>query len=266
MTRIVHLSDLHFGDVKEALVQPLFRAVKEARPELVVVSGDLVQRARDSQFARARAFLDALRLPWISVPGNHDIPLLNLFQRFIRPFAAYQRGINTDLQPDLSLGKLRFFGVNSVDPFSWRRGVARPRDIDRVCMQMRHGPKDVTNILIFHHPLEEPPGFEKGETRGADEALAALSEAGLHVVLSGHLHHWNPAPGVDFTHSRPILQVQTPTALSGRAGEDHHGFAVLDFDGPVLRLTPWFPDAAESQFRPAETLLYSRETGPWLQV
>lgn len=265
MTRIVHLTDLHFGEVKEALVQPLCRAIKKAQPELVVVSGDLVQRARSGQFAQARAFLDGLKTPWIAVPGNHDIPLLNLFQRFLRPFAAYQRWIDVQLEPDLRLGNLRFFGVNSVDPCSWRKGIARQDDIERVCMQIRQGPKDVTNIMIFHHPLEEPEGFEKGETRGADQALAKLAEAGLHVVLSGHLHHWNPAPGIDFTHTRPILQVQNGTALSGRAGEDHHSFAVLDFDGPTLRLTPWFADASAGSFQPVETLHYTRESGAWRQ-
>ena len=78
MRTIVHLSDMHFGRFDQRLVAPLVRTVQRIAPDLVAISGDLTQRARRSQFAQARAFLDRLPTPRLVVPGNHDVPLFNL--------------------------------------------------------------------------------------------------------------------------------------------------------------------------------------------
>ncbi|KKL56821.1 hypothetical protein LCGC14_2241560, partial [marine sediment metagenome] len=81
MRRILHLSDLHFGRIRTDLVDPLLSSIHQLRPDLVVLSGDLTQRARRRQFADARAFLDRIEAPTLTVPGNHDVPLDNLFVR-----------------------------------------------------------------------------------------------------------------------------------------------------------------------------------------
>jgi 3',5'-cyclic AMP phosphodiesterase CpdA len=98
MRTIVHLSDLHFGRVDQQLIEPLIKTISEIKPDLVAVSGDLTQRARSRQFVEARAFLDALPEPQIVVPGNHDIPLHNIFARFLGPLDKYRRYITDDLQ------------------------------------------------------------------------------------------------------------------------------------------------------------------------
>src|SRR5215204_973472 len=99
MRSILHLSDLHFGRVNPVLLEPLMTTVREVEPDVVAISGDLTQRARSHQFQQARAFLDALPTPQIVVPGNHDIPLHNLFARFVEPLTKYRRYITEDLQP-----------------------------------------------------------------------------------------------------------------------------------------------------------------------
>ena len=85
MRVLVHLSDLHFGRIDRALLSPLARRVLALRPDLVVVSGDLTQRAKSAEFRDARRFLDTLPAPLLVVPGNHDIPYYNVFQRFFQP-------------------------------------------------------------------------------------------------------------------------------------------------------------------------------------
>ena len=85
MRTLVHLSDLHFGRVDEALLEPLIESVRAAKPDVVVVSGDLTQRARTGQFRDAAAFLARLPSPQIVVPGNHDVPLHNMLARFPDP-------------------------------------------------------------------------------------------------------------------------------------------------------------------------------------
>ena len=87
MRVVAHLSDLHFGRIDPAALEPLRRRVIELTPDLVVISGDLTQRARAQQFREARAFLDSLPGPQIVVPGNHDVPLYNVLARFLRPLA-----------------------------------------------------------------------------------------------------------------------------------------------------------------------------------
>src|SRR5258706_15051509 len=99
MRTLVHLSDIHFGRVDQAIINPLIQTICDLNPAVVAVSGDLTQRARAREFKDARAFLDALPRPQIVVPGNHDIPLHNVFLRFARPLDKYRRYISKDLSP-----------------------------------------------------------------------------------------------------------------------------------------------------------------------
>src|SRR3954451_17492079 len=112
MRTIVHLSDLHFGRVNPLLLDPLLKIVKEIGPDVVAVSGDLTQRARSHQFQQARSFLDALPKPQIVVPGNHDIPLHNVFARFLEPLTKYEHYITEDLQPAYEDEEVMIVGVN----------------------------------------------------------------------------------------------------------------------------------------------------------
>lgn len=89
MRTLVHLSDIHFGRVDATIIEPLVALIAELKPDVVTISGDLTQRARSEQFQEARAFLDRLPNPQIVVPGNHDVPLYNVFARF------FSRSINT---------------------------------------------------------------------------------------------------------------------------------------------------------------------------
>src|SRR4029079_19628242 len=114
MRTILHLSDLHFGRVNPLLVDPLLKIVKEIGPDLVAVSGDLTQRARSHQFQQARSFLEALPKPQIIVPGNHDIPLHNVFARFVQPLPEYRGYITTDLQPVYADEEMVVVGVNTA--------------------------------------------------------------------------------------------------------------------------------------------------------
>ncbi|HUF24294.1 MAG TPA: metallophosphoesterase, partial [Vicinamibacterales bacterium] len=93
MRTLVHVSDLHFGRIDPAVVEPLRRAMLAAGPDLIAISGDFTQRAKRSEFAAARAFLDSLEPPKLVVPGNHDVPLWNAAARFLTPLSRYRRYI-----------------------------------------------------------------------------------------------------------------------------------------------------------------------------
>jgi len=248
MTRLIHLTDLHFGLHHEDLVARLHGAILSNRPDVVVVSGDLTQRALKRQFAEAMRFIRDLGTPFIVIPGNHDLPFFNPFARLLNPFGAFRAGAAPDLTPTLQIGSLRLFGANTADPFKWRGGIARIAEIDRICRSAGNSASDVTNILVCHHPLLEPPSFERGETRGAAAAMTKLADAGVRVVLSGHLHHWTTGLGIGNETSSAIFHMQTSTALSARIGERDHGFAVMDFEGDALSVAPWIINEASLQF------------------
>jgi len=114
MRTIVHLSDLHFGRIDEALIAPIVAQIHEIAPDLIVVSGDLTQRAKSEQFMEARQFLDALPQPQIVVPGNHDVPLFNVMARFFRPLTKYRRYITQQLQPIFIDEEIAVIGINTA--------------------------------------------------------------------------------------------------------------------------------------------------------
>src|SRR6187397_3032956 len=122
MRRVAHISDLHFGRTNPTVVAALILKLRDLAPDVVVVSGDLTQRARARQFQEARHFLDALDRPTIVVPGNHDVPLENLFDRFFRPFAKYRKYITEDLSPTFHDEELAVVGINTARSFTRASG------------------------------------------------------------------------------------------------------------------------------------------------
>lgn len=263
MTRLVHLTDLHFGLHRPELVAPLREAVLSAAPDVVAVSGDLTQRALPGQFAQAIAFLRDLARPCLMVPGNHDLPAFNPLLRLFDPFRPFRKGAATDLTPALQVGRLRLFGLNTADPLRWRGGLARPAEIDRIRNALRDTPAGCTNIAVCHHPLEEPPGFQRGETGGGDVALERLAGAGVHVTLSGHLHHWTTGLGIAEEGARAVFQMQSGTALCGRPRERDHGFALMTFGADRLAVTLHILDEPSLTFLPRASRTYACRAGQW---
>lgn len=263
MQRIVHISDLHFGTEHPELLAPLRAAIDGAGAGMVAVTGDLTQRARRQQFRAARAFLDSLATPWISVPGNHDVPLDKVWDRLIRPFGRYREIIDADLSPVRRLGRLTLVGMNTVDPRAWQRGRIGRRAMRRACEALA-GAGGI-GIVLAHHPFEQRPDAGKTQMRHASTAAGALAACGAQVVLTGHLHQWRAEPFVTRNPDHHILQVQVGTSLSRRLRGEPNDLAVLDFDGDrleVRRLT-WAPGAGDAAFRTADVRRYDRIGSEW---
>jgi 3',5'-cyclic AMP phosphodiesterase CpdA len=161
MRTIVHLSDLHFGRVQEGTVEALSRAVHEIQPDLIAVSGDLTQRARRTQFEQARDFLRTLPDPKIIVPGNHDVPLYNIYNRFTRPLNKYKRYISEELEPFYCDNEIAAQGLNTARSLTFTRGRVNERQVG--LLQERLAPlKNVTKIIITHHPFDLPERYPLG--------------------------------------------------------------------------------------------------------
>lgn len=190
MRTLAHLSDLHFGRIDPDLVTPLVEAVHSARPDLVVISGDLTQRARFNQFREAKEFLKRLPQPQIVIPGNHDVPLHNMFARFARPFTRYRQIISNDLEPTYVDDEIAVVCINTAHAMTLRGGGRLARAaVLRAGDRLRSLDAQLLKIVVTHHPFAMPPVVsERHLVRGAVPAMSALAEAGADIFLAGHIH------------------------------------------------------------------------------
>jgi 3',5'-cyclic AMP phosphodiesterase CpdA len=202
---LAHLSDLHFGRVDRAVLEPLRRRLVELAPDLVVISGDLTQRARAHQFREARAYLDTLPKPQVVVPGNHDVPLYNVFARFFSPLAGYRRLIAEDVEPGFVDDEIAVLGINTARSLVFKGGGVSEAQLARVREQLSRLDGALTKILVSHHPFM---------------ALEKLADCGVHVLISGH-HHATRITG------RSVLMVEAGTATSHRTREEPNSFNLL---------------------------------------
>ncbi|MCZ0961655.1 metallophosphoesterase family protein [Paracoccus benzoatiresistens] len=261
MTRIVHLSDLHFGFHRAGLTDHLLERVNGAGADLVVVTGDVTHRGRRDQYDQAAAFLSRIQAPVMAVPGNHDVPLYNVLVRYLAPYAGYRRAMGPELTPTRQAGRVRVLALNSVDPCAVQRGVIREGEIGRLVGGL--DPLSM-NVVALHHPLEHLAEVDKELTRRAPEALARLERAGARIVLSGHLHVWATGAMLDQTAHPGVLQIQAGTALCGRPSDRQNEFAVLQIDGPLLTIERHVAPMDEPSFRPPEYEYFSHESGIWV--
>lgn len=190
MRILTHLSDLHFGRINPDLVTPLVEAIHSAHPDLVVISGDLTQRARSLQFREAKEFLQRLPQPQIVIPGNHDVPLHNLFARFARPFTRYRQIISDDLEPTYKDDEIAVVSINTAHAMTVRgAGRLARAAVLRACDRLRSLDAHLLKIVVTHHPFAMPPVVsERHLVRGAVPAMTALAEAGADIFLAGHIH------------------------------------------------------------------------------
>ena len=219
---ILHLSDPHFGTEKPRLVHALQRLCWHLKPELVVVSGDLTQRARHSQFARAKHFLESLDCPYLVIPGNHDIPLFHLPKRVWQPFERYKKCFGT-LAPVHETEHFFVVGLNTITSHHHTKGSISPKQIERVGQLLEAAPKHKYKIVVTHQPFMVSQQEENKEAadipRLAQTALRRWSYVGLNGLLHGHLHQSAVYDLNEFYHlgqSHPILDIHAGTALSHR--------------------------------------------------
>jgi 3',5'-cyclic AMP phosphodiesterase CpdA len=235
---VAHISDLHFGRTDAAVVSGLKQAVAAAEPDLVVVSGDLTQRARSREFEEARAFLAALPQPKVVVPGNHDVPLYNPLTRWLRPLARYRRYIGDETQAFYADSEIAVLGINTARTLALKNGRINSTQVVRACGIFRPLGENVVRMVVTHHPFSLPEVKTPHRVMGrAKMALAAFAACKVDVVLSGHLHasHTGLADSVS-AGSHAALLVQAGTATSSRTRQEPNAFNLLRIENPYVTI------------------------------
>jgi 3',5'-cyclic AMP phosphodiesterase CpdA len=239
MTLLLQISDPHFGTEQPLVVEALLRLANTLQPDLVVMSGDITQRARRAQFSAARAFVDTFdtfsATPFVVVPGNHDIPLYNLFARVAHPYANHQRVFGHDLEPVFESAELLVIGVNTTRAYRRKDGEVSVQQVERVVRRLEHATARQLRVVVTHQPVVAARANDiRNLLHGREHAIERWSQAGVDLILGGHIH----LPYVTPLHvaykdlPRQMWAVQAGTSLSSRVrGSVPNSVNVIDYDG-----------------------------------
>ena len=264
MRTIAHLSDLHFGRHDETAAERLLADISQTKPNIIVVTGDLTQRARHRQFAAARAFLEKLPRPVVVVPGNHDVPLYDVVERFLGRLARYRRYISAELQPFFADDEIALLGLNTARSATFANGRISHKQAAAIKAVFSAVPADRLRVLAIHHPLVTPPAAGNFTPVGrAAMALEAITEAGVRLVLSGHRHRAlsGDLAGSDVIAKGSILFVHAGTAISTRLRGEPNSYNLLRVAPKAVSCT--VRAFTGNNFFNAETARYTLLGGRW---
>lgn len=217
---ILHLSDPHFGTERPQVVEALVRLSAARRPRLLILSGDITQRARRAQFRSARRFVDRLGIDDVlAIPGNHDIPLFNLAARLFAPYGNHRREFGAELEPAFESERLLVLTLNTTRRYRHKHGEVSQEQVERVAARLAQASADQLRVVVTHQPVAVTLEDDRRNLlRGRERALRRWAEAGADLILGGHIHlpfavplH-KREPGLP----RPVWAVQAGTAVSSR--------------------------------------------------
>lgn len=256
MSALLQISDTHFGTEQAPVVAALEVLVRETQPAVVVLSGDITQRATRAQFKAARAFMDRLQVPWIAIPGNHDIPLYQLGARLLAPYGRYSESFGTELEPEFTSPDWLVLTVNTTRWYRHEDGDVSDAQIAHVAERLAGATPSQLRVVVTHQPvLVTRPEDRGNRLHGADNALRRWAAAGADLVLGGHIHlpFVRPAHEADAQVSRALWAVQAGTAVSSRVrGGQSNSVNLLCASGSAVprscTVERWDHAAAEGRF------------------
>ena len=269
MRTIAHLSDPHFGRVERVTVQALIATVTEAKPDIVVVSGDLTQRAKEREFQEARQFLEALPSPQIVVPGNHDVPLYNVLARALKPLRNYQRYISKDLEPFYSDDEIAIVGINTARSLTFKNGRVNRQQVTRSCARLEACGENRTRVIVSHHPFDLPETHElHGLVGRAHMAMASFALCRVDLILSGHLHisHTSESAPRYKIPGHSALVIHAGTATSTRARSELNSFNIIQVDRSSVSIQCFTWNRERSSFSLSVTGQFQRTPAGWSRI
>lgn len=232
MIKLFHVSDVHFGAEDPVALDWFRERVAEERPDAVVMTGDLTMRARTREFEAGAKWLQSLGVPLTVEVGNHDIPYYSdPLRRMFRPYKRYG-AIEAMLEKPLDLPGVAIIPLKTTARAQWRwnwsKGYVNSRRIERTLALVRQVPKGKLIFVAAHHPLVDHGTQSSGSTRGGKRTLAALADAGVHAVLSGHVHDPFDVP---WERNGWTVRLIGAGTLSLRTRESPPAFNELRIDG-----------------------------------
>lgn len=254
--RIAHISDPHFGTEVPAVRDALLADLTSEPPDLLLLTGDITQRARRAQFASARAFLEALPpMPMLCLPGNHDLPLFDVFTRFTRPYERFRRYISPDLEPQFEDPRLAVLCIDATSPRRHKDGAVDAAQVQRTAARLQ-GLAQPFRLVATHQPLASATREDQRNViHGAQPALQGWIAAGADLFLGGHIHlpYCLQVGTDDGTRSAVLLQAGTCISHRTRQGIPN-SYNVIRLEQDLtqrrMRIERRDFDVASGSFRP----------------
>ncbi len=261
-TRLAYVADLHFGADDLVVAGALAGALRADEPDLLLVGGDLTQRARPSQYADARAWLSSIGVPHLATPGNHDIPLYDVLRRIRDPFGRYRAAVAPHLEGTWRGPETLVAAICTASPRRRVEGRVEPAQVARLAAVLAEPAPPHAAILLTHHPLVVPPGQRARSFEGGAGLLTTATAGGVDLLLSGHRHLPHEGPWLHRTASgRRVVALWAATACSHRRRGEHNGYALIDAAADRLEITTCRWDGKRFVREPVST--WSRAADGW---
>lgn len=268
--QILHLSDLHFGglaDVRQ--IEAVEAMLPDLRPDAVVISGDLSQRARHGEFQRARAFFNTARetAPAYVLPGNHDV---QWWQGPFLPFSSpalhskYRRYFGQELTPTLNIPGAVIAGALTSHGVAWGSLTFRLRDIavkghlpkreyERVKQVFAGAEREDARVLVMHHNVLRGDISQRMGLAHWRRAQERILLSGADVVLCGHDHQ----EGADVLGGRVVISTAGTLSTRSRAGRPS-SFNFVTIEPTAVQVTFFRWEAERGRFRASDTFAFAR--------
>lgn len=192
MARILHFTDIHFGAENTMAVAAAADYARSHPFDLLVVSGDITQDGKPLEFEAAARWYAILPGPKMITPGNHDMPQVHP-ARLFHPFGRYEKrfGPPGSAWFDGAGMAVRAFNTARGVQFrpNWSKGALSEGQAEAVANDLAKAAPGVLRIAVCHHPLVEVPhGPMTGRVIGGPQGACRMAEAGIDMILSGHVH------------------------------------------------------------------------------
>lgn len=239
---ILHLSDLHFGRIDQTVLINLKKFLINHQDTIThyILTGDLTQRARSHEFMSAAEFLKTLEKPLFLVPGNHDIPLYNLYQRIFSPYKKFLKYFETQSQIFYEDEQLAIFGLWTTNNLTVSQGKIKQKQIDELKAKFQHVSPQKIRIIASHHPV-----FSQKYPMSAN-SQAEIIKLKPHLVLSGHEHY---AEVRHFSQDSVLpICVSSGTSTSTRLRAQSNGFNLISILENELKVEIYQFDSEKNEF------------------
>ncbi len=229
MSVILHASDLHFGKADPRVVEMFYAEIERQKPSLVILSGDFTQIGSRREFVQARDFIERITAPVVTVPGNHDIPRYQSWQRFFDPMRRYRQFISPLPDTVHEDDHCYVVGINTARPivphWNWANGMISQAQVEFVRRQFRIAPPGKAKIFVCHHPLANIKNSPIDTVVwGSADMMAVLEEEHVDLVLTGHIHHASIMP---YKEERGPVMIGSASATSTRLRQQSNGYNII---------------------------------------
>jgi 3',5'-cyclic AMP phosphodiesterase CpdA len=239
---ILHLSDLHFGRIDQTVLINLKKFLEDHQDTIThyILTGDLTQRARSHEFMGAAEFLKSLEKPLFLVPGNHDIPLYNLYQRIFSPYKKFLKFFESHSQNFYEDDRLAIFGLWTTNNLTVSQGKIKQQQLEELIDKFQHVGPEKIRIIASHHPL-----FSQKDPMSS-KAQSEILNLKPHLVLSGHEHY---AQVRHFSQESVLpICISSGTSTSTRLRVQSNGFNLISILNDELEVKIYQFDSGQGEF------------------